>query len=80
MSKYGTTLARLVSKHGLRVVLVAKAVGVSRQTIYTWIRGTSVPGGKALARLLAHLQVHEPTLTLRRLMHAPRKPRRKKEA
>ena len=40
----GVKLGRVCIKHDVPVAVVADHMGVSRQTIYNWFRGTSSPG------------------------------------
>ena len=40
----GVKLGRLCIKHDVPASAVADQMGVSRQTVYNWFRGTSSPG------------------------------------
>ena len=40
----GVRLGRACIKHGIPATTVADRMGVSRQTVYNWFRGTSTPG------------------------------------
>lgn len=43
VSNLGVRLGRVCIKNGVPVTDVANALGVSRQTVYNWFGGTSVP-------------------------------------
>lgn len=43
-SSLGVRLGRLCIEHDVPASLVADRLGVTRQTVYNWFRGTSVPG------------------------------------
>jgi DNA-binding XRE family transcriptional regulator len=40
----GVRQGRACIKHGIPATTVADRMGVSRQTVYNWFRGTSTPG------------------------------------
>lgn len=40
----GVQLGRVCIKHDVPAALVAQRMGVSRQTVYNWFRGSSTPG------------------------------------
>lgn len=40
----GVRLGRACIEHNVPATVVAKVMGVSRQTIYNWFKGTSSPG------------------------------------
>lgn len=40
----GVRLGRVCIKHNVPATVVAERMGVSRQTVYNWFRGTSSPG------------------------------------
>jgi DNA-binding XRE family transcriptional regulator len=40
----GVRLGRVCIKHDVPATVVAEVMGVSRQTVYNWFKGTSSPG------------------------------------
>ena len=58
------TLREILDRNRLEQKDVAEGIGVSRQTVWLWCSGQSVPGGENLVNLLAFLQRYEPTLSL----------------
>jgi len=48
---HGMDVRWLVEKTGLSVLEISQEIGVSRQTVYTWLRGQKAPNGKNNAKL-----------------------------
>lgn len=53
--KVGVRLGKLCIKHDIPVAVVAKRLGVSRTTVYSWFCGTSVPQDSATALIEAYI-------------------------
>lgn len=53
--KLGVRLGRLCIAQDIPVAVVAKCTGVTRQTIYNWFCGTSVPQGTAVALIASYM-------------------------
>lgn len=47
----GVRLGRVCIKHDVPAAVVAERMGVSRQTVYNWFRGTSNPGANLAGRV-----------------------------
>lgn len=47
----GVRLGRVCIKHDIPASRVADEMGVSRQTVYNWFRGTSQPNGSLIVRI-----------------------------
>lgn len=55
----GVQLGRLCVTHNIPIIWVAQQAGVSRQCVYNWFLGTSIPQGDrraAVENLLAQLR------------------------
>ena len=57
---YATRLRAALAQHGLEVCRLAKALGVSRQSVHAWLSGASVPGPRCAAMLDALYRVGIP--------------------
>lgn len=57
MDMTSTRLAEIMDASGYTASEVATAVGVTRQAVYFWRAGRSVPGGTSLLRLAKFLRV-----------------------
>ena len=53
--KLGVRLGRLCIAQDIPVAVVAKCTGVTRQTVYNWFCGTSVPQGTAVALIASYM-------------------------
>jgi len=53
--KVGVRLGRLCIAQGVPVTVIAKSLGVTRQTVYNWFCGVSAPQGAALALIEAYV-------------------------
>jgi transcriptional regulator with XRE-family HTH domain len=53
--KLGARLGRLCIAQDIPVAVVAKCTGVTRQTVYNWFCGTSVPQGTAVALIASYM-------------------------
>lgn len=53
--KLGVRLGRLCISQDIPVSVVAKCTGVTRQTVYNWFCGTSVPQGTATALIASYM-------------------------
>ena len=51
----GVRLGRLCIAQDIPVAVVAKCTGVTRQTVYNWFCGTSVPQGTATALITSYM-------------------------
>lgn len=47
----GVQLADYCLHHGIPVTVVAKSLGVTRQTVYSWFTGTFRPKGDSIAKI-----------------------------
>lgn len=54
-TKAGVRLGRLCIAQDIPVAVVAKALGVTRPTIYNWFCGVSSPQGSALALIEVYI-------------------------
>ena len=57
---YATRLRAALAQRGLEVCRLAKALGVSRQSVHAWLSGASVPGPRCAAILDALYRVGIP--------------------
>jgi len=53
--KLGVRLGRLCIAQDIPVAVVAKCTGVTRQTVYNWFCGTSVPHGTTTALISSYM-------------------------
>ena len=53
--KLGVRLGGLCIAQDIPVAVVAKCTGVTRQTVYNWFCGTSVPQGTAVAIIASYM-------------------------
>ena len=53
--KLGVRLGRLCIAQDIPVAVVAKCTGVTRQTVYNWFCGTSIPQGTAVALIASYM-------------------------
>jgi hypothetical protein len=53
--KLGVRLGRLCIAQDIPVAVVAKCTGVTRQTVYNWFCGTSVPQGTPAALIAVYM-------------------------
>jgi DNA-binding transcriptional regulator YiaG len=53
--KLGVRLGRLCIAQDIPVAVVAKCTGVTRQTVYNWFCGTSVPHSTATALIVSYM-------------------------
>ena len=51
----GVQLGRTCIKHGVSVSKVARDLGATRQSVYNWFCGTSVPQGSATALIASYM-------------------------
>jgi transcriptional regulator with XRE-family HTH domain len=47
----GVKLGRLCIEHNIPVMEIANEMGVSRQAVYNWFQGTSIPGKAASEKI-----------------------------
>lgn len=47
----GVQLADYCLHHGISVTVVARSLGVTRQTVYSWFTGTFRPRGRAIEKI-----------------------------
>ena len=57
--KLGVRLGRLCIAQDIPVAVVAKCTGVTRQTVYNWFCGTSVPQGTPAALIAVYMASRE---------------------
>ena len=55
--KVGVRLGRLCIKHDIPVAVVAKRLGVSRTTVYSWFCGASAPQDSAIVLIEAYIAI-----------------------
>jgi transcriptional regulator with XRE-family HTH domain len=53
--KLGVRLGRLCIAQDIPVAVVAKCTGVTRQTVYNWFCGTSIPQGTPAALIAVYM-------------------------
>ena len=53
--KLGVRLGRLCIAQDIPVAVVAKCTGVTRQTVYNWFCGTSIPQGTAVVLIASYM-------------------------
>lgn len=51
----GVQLAHYCLKHEVPVAVVARTLGVTRQTVYSWFTGTFRPRGTAIEKITAFM-------------------------
>ena len=68
MQAQPTRIAAAFKRNRLQQKEIAKSIGLSRNTVFRWCQGLSVPTGTNLVRLVAYLQQFEPGITERDLL------------